>query len=445
MTDQPIPGVTPPNWGAQLLEWIEDGLDSHAVAKFLAKCEADQGDVSMLIVGDSLTAIYGTPWTELLPVKIGERFPALTVELDQWNGDNSPWPNPGDYGGAPVTLQTGTGANTLRVWNGGAGGTNTRFPLHQLDLMVRAPNPDLVLIAYGANEFATTATHTPDDIRAAYLCLTESIKHAAPEASILCISQHPIAAPGGADSFMVAEVVRELCELRGHGYVNMTQVFADLGADMDDYLQDGTHANQLGQDLWTDTLWDRVFSRRVRAPSAELPSGFEAPAGRELLVNGKFASFAAPPALTGWLASNVTLAKDTVNYEATNGNAYSVKMTSTGAGIAVVLQAVSAPALARLKGRYVTLTARVRVDTPAASDTSSRGTVWLYDGVTFVKGLFDAWTQGKFVYHAVTLKVSTAATQLTAYLVCDDAVAAGTINQWDWASMVEGIVPGWGV
>lgn len=419
-----------------------DGGAEAATARLMSKLRADHGDASLVYVGDSTTAIYGTPWTTRLATKLGQQFPSYTVKIAQWNTNNTPYVDPGVYG-AWTTLQTGTGAHTLWVYNGGAGGTNLFYPLTQLENMVVAPNPDLVVIDHGANQLLFTGTHTPDDFRAAYLVLTESIRAVVPSTPLLCMSQHIITTPGAPDSFLIAEEVRQVCEARGYGYVNMTQVSADYGAAWaTGYMSDGAHANDAGQQVWADTLWKRAFAKAKPQNVPQMPSSFLSPVGKDLLLNGQFSSFAPPAAPYGWVASNVTLAKDTVNTENVNGNGYSLKMTSTGAGVATLGQGVSAALLNRLKGRYVTLTARVRADTPAADSTSSRGTLQLYDGVSSTMGIYDIWSDGAFVYHSITQKVSAAATQLTCWLVCDNlGTNVGTINQWEWVTLVEGVLP----
>jgi lysophospholipase L1-like esterase len=412
-----------------------------ATARLMSKLRANQTDASLVYVGDSTTAIYGTPWTTRIATKLAAQFPAYTVKIAQWNTNNTPYIDPGDYG-TWTTLQTGTGSHTLWVYNGGAGGTNCRYPLTRLTNMVVTPAPDLVIIDHGANELAFTSSHLPDDFRAAYLCLTESIRAAVSTASLLCVSQHVVTTAGAPDSFLVAEMIRQVCEARGYGYVNMTQVFADLGAARTDYMTDGAHCNDLGQTLWADTLWSRAFVGTLTDVTPQMPSTFVNPVGKDILLNGQFGSFDGTNAPYGWVLANATLAKDTVNFEGTNGNAYSLKMTSLGTGIATLYQGVSATILARLKGKYVTLTAKVNALNPVADSSSSRGTLQLYDGTTASAGIFDIWSDGNFVYHSVTLKVSPTATQLTAYLICDNlGTNVGTVNSWEWATLVEGILP----
>lgn len=449
------PAGSPGGSDASFAEWLADAesltyaalhaqLDpaGAATSRLLGKLRADQGDASLVFVGDSSLAIYGTPTPDRIAGALGDEFPSYTVKIARWNDTNTYTPVPGEYGD-PETLRTGTGDNTLWVYNGGAGSTNLHFPLTQLGALVVVPQPDLVVIDYGGNQGPLTSTNTADAFRASYLCLTESIREAVPTASLLCISQHPSDAGGLFDSYVAADMIREVCEARGYGYVNMTQVFHDLGGDAGDYLEDGVHPNDAGQVLWFDTIWRRAFHRNVLAPAAQMPSSFIYPAGRDLLNNGLFAAFDGSTAPTGWVAANVTLAKDAVNTEGSNGNGYSVKMTSTGVGSGGFLsQSVGALLLARLKGKYVTLTARVRADTPSASSSSNRGGVFLYDGVTFAQGVPDIWSDDQFVYHAITLRVDEAANQVTCALVCDnDADAVGTVNQWEWACLVEGVLP----
>jgi len=420
---------------------VVDPSAAAAAVRLMSKLQANQSDASLVYVGDSTTAIYGTPWTTRIAQRLAGAFPAYTVKIAQWNTNNTPYVDPGDYA-AWTTLQTGTGSHTLWIYNGGAGGTNCRYPLTRLTNMVVTPNPDLVIIDHGANELAFSATHIPDDFRAQYLCLTESIRAAVPTAAMLCVSQHVVTTAGAPDSFIVAEMIRQVCEARGYGYVNMTQVFADLGSARTDYMTDGAHCNDLGQTLWSDTIWKRVFSNIGTAPQPQLASTFTAPVGKDLLTNGQFSSFDGTSAPTGWTAANVTLSKDTVNFEGTNGSAYSLKMTSTGTGVATLYQSANAQTLARLKGKYATLTARCRATSPAADSTSSRAVVNLYDGVTDAQGIYDVWSDGDFVYHSVTLKISPSANQVTSYLICDNlGTNVGTVNAWEWATLVEGILP----
>jgi lysophospholipase L1-like esterase len=421
---------------------VTDLSASAAAVRLLSKLDANHGDASLVYVGDSTTAIYGTPWTTRIADMLADRYPEYTVKIAQWNGDNTPYTDPGAYG-SWTTLQIGTGSHTLWVYNGGAGGSNLFYPLTQLAAMVRVPNPDMVMIDHGANQVLFTSTHTPDDFRASYLCLTEAIREALPATPILCISQHVITTPGAPDSFIVAEMVRQVCEVRGYSYVNMTQVSADIPTWAADYMQDTAHANDAGQIVWADTIWDRVFSDETRPEIVpQLPSSFIQPSGHDLLVNGSFTAFDGVNAPVGWVVANATPSKDLVNFENTYGLNYAYKMVSLGTGVAATYQGVLPTILERVKGKYVTLTARVRINSPAPDVSSLRGTLQLYDGVTAVAGIYDMWSEGAFIYHSVTLRVDEAATQLTAYLICDNlGTNVGTSNTWEWVTLVEGVIP----
>lgn len=418
-----------------------------AASRFLAKLKANKSDVNLVFLTDSTGSSYAVDsgWTEQIGIRLGDRFSEITVKQREWNG------NVADVGGSEEwgsweTLHTGSGDHTLWVHKGVVGGTNTRYPLARMQAMVTDNNPDLIVIGHGANELYESATSTRDSIRSTYLCLTEALRRAVPNASLILCSQHVIPPEGSvvvADSVMMMENIALVAMLTGAGFVNETLPFLEIYDDITEYLiEDLVHCNQKGHDLWAETFWNQAFSIEAAPVNHQRPSSFVMPIARSLLSNGLFTSFVPPAAPTGWAGSNVTMEKDTVNTTGENGNGWALKMTSLDTGISVLQQSVNAYILALYKGEYVTLCACSRLESPLPDFASGKGVVAVYDGINYSAGIPDMWSDDEFVYHAITHKVHLSATQIRADLMCESAPAvAGTITQYEWATLVPGPIP----
>ena len=168
--------------------------------------------------------------------------------------------------------------------------------------------------------------------------------------------------------------------------------------------------------------------------SARVASPFTLP-GINLLTNGTFSDFAAPPALPGWTASAATLSKDTTNYESKNG--WAVKGVTTGTGGGSMYQLLP---IRRVRGQVITFAGRFYI--PAAQVSSQPGRVQLSGDGGFVTVASGALTlvRDRYIWAFVTGRIPEASTFITASVIFGNG-AVGQEASIDRASLVLGNFP----
>lgn len=403
-----------------------------ASQRIMKKLEHDSADANLVVCSDS-TAAYTTTWPYKLGVALAARYPAWTVVYTPWDDGSMDWDT-------PVELQSGSGDHTLTIWNASVSGNPMSYFLPYIPEMVSDQDPDLVLISLGHNDYAVEARR-PGCWRDQMLALTQDIAAHAPHAGITLIAQNKRT---GNSDYELSQVLRHdeyqwVAQARGYGYIDVWQAFMDTG-DPDAYLSDGLHPNTAGQTLFTDTVLKAFEYRPWQDLPAQLPSSFLEGAVN-LLPNGSFATFASPPTLTDWTASNCTLAKNSTNYE--SSNAYSVRMTASSAASSHI----TSDTAARLKmgkncrGYWVTFAARIRIAT--ASGTLNAALQLVSDGTDAVS-TFTAFNLGdydRFCWMVLSKYVPSDATYLAPYIYASTSSNASADVSVDRAILVRGLLP----
>jgi lysophospholipase L1-like esterase len=317
----------------------------------------------MLVLSDS-TGVGGQ-WPWRLANHLAATYQTWTIRHVAWVDGETTWR-------APMVVQSGSGPRVLTVYNGSVGRTNTRY--HQTNnfpARVTALRPDLVFVSHGHNFPPISAT----EVRSELLALTELVSAACPEAEMVMVAQNPRA--DGRMRLRQAEVAK-IAQWRGYGFVDVYRALLeqDPGVSVDPspgalLAADGVHPNAAGQTLFFDSIRD-ALDGPLRSLGHQAESSF-AVSATNLVANGNFADFAAPPTLPNWTAINVAISRDSVNYEGSHG--WSVRgERGSNMGGAYIQQKVRA--LGRLRGQLLTAAARVFV--PTANNGHTVGHVEIY-------------------------------------------------------------------
>ncbi|MEQ4518729.1 SGNH/GDSL hydrolase family protein [Pseudarthrobacter sp. B907] len=264
----------------------------------MAKLKANYENAAILVTGDS-TGVYNGPntnWVEFMGQDLAAQFPAYTVKKAAWN-DTSGAYDP------MVTVATGTGPNTLTIYNASVSGKTFEYPLaSRLENLAGAIQPDLILMNNGHNE---SGTLDPVRIPERAITAVESLRVACASASVIVMSQNPridIATTPPNIEGIRAGYFRKVAQLMGYGFVDIHQAFVDSGNVAGLLNSDGLHPNAAGSRLWADNIKAALTYNKSASPLTMAPPAFYVP-GVNLLPNGDFKQFPSPPALPNWTAT----------------------------------------------------------------------------------------------------------------------------------------------
>lgn len=375
----------------------------------MRKLYAGQGG-TLLVLGDS-TGDALDEWVAMLARDLGSQLPRMRVQYVAWADGGSSWP-------ATSELQAGDGTfGTLTVFNCSVGGKETHYFLApNFDAMVAAVIPDLVFINLGHNE--NTAAADPfwrDDL----LALAEMVTAYCPDAELIVTTQNPRTDSSATQAQQRRDMTTRLARMRGWGCIDTYRRFLDgAGALTAGLLLDALHPNAVGEGL----MYDEIRQRIAYVPGAPLRAQTESSLLRPLstvLANADFASFAVPPTLTSWTATQATLSRDAVNFIGPNG--YSVRMVQASAATSYIEQAISGNALKPFLGKRVTFVAwmrrqsgasanagRVHIRTTGGSNTISLNSFATQQG------------QGDFIPVSISGRVDKTAGTVTCRIYCEN-------------------------
>lgn len=386
-------------------------------ARLLGTLKSGLSDANIVVLGDS-TGASTTPgrWVELLTNQLAADWPAYTTIRHDWDNTSKTYLT-------STTVRTGTGAQTLHVYNGSVSGSQTDYPIASYrDTLWSNIQPDVILVNYGHNDGTAVSSEIT---RWRMLILLDALSRACATASIIFMSQNPRTDAPTISALRAADY-RELAQLRGFGFIDVQQAFADLGnqAVWSTYLlPDGLHPAAAtdtglnnGQDLWFRTVY-RSFRYSPRlTPTPQTQSGVFTQA-RSFLANSDFADFWGG-VLPGWTATNATLVPDTTNFE-NPANGYGVRIQSVAAAQTGIQQTIDARPF---RGEWVTVAARMYVPS-GQSATAGRVNLNDFQGSSKTVIAFQS-SRGRFVWIPVTMRVSPLATTVQVTVWADTATVA---------------------
>ena len=371
---------------------------------------------NMIVLGDS-TGDETTEWIYLLAQLLAADFPAVTVQYRLWDTGTSNY-------GAATTIQTGSGAATLTVWNASiAGATALRFSGADFVSGVRpasmGADPDLVILSYGHNGGAAIENQISMTGTMAAL-----VNRFLPFTPIILIGENPVTT----DSTMSAKVrvFRSLAAEQNFGWIDVHAFFIQYAVPLANYYIDTVHPNAAGSALWANCA-HQAFKFNRNAVSG---------GGLSTLNRGVFYAADSYAAFLDWAATaGVSVSRDTATFE-TNGE--STKLTGLGTTAAYIYKTIiSDQDIIAYRGRYVSVSLRVWLPSTVAANA---GQVALYDGTTTVLMPY-APKQNAWVTQSITLKVGDAATALTAYIYLSTSTGTTDLCYVDRITVTDGPLP----
>lgn len=421
-----------------------------ACQRLLKKLYRDAEDAVVVVIGDSASAGGSASWPGMLGTSLATRYPTFTVKIMAFNDTTKAYD-------AATTLATGSGANTLWILNGAVAGMNISyqrdyidevlFGLDTLPVGINAKQPDLVFISHGHNEppgFSGVGLPQRWDQRQRMNLLLQLIRAHAPQTGIAVILENEITS--GTDRVAAQHVQQDAYAMAaqdsGADVIDVWQAFHDTGS-VSTYLADGIHPNTAGRQLIRDLLLRYLNYGKDASVTPSPPSSILNPTVN-LLQNGAFSQFSAPPTLPGWTATHLTLSKDTTHFESQNGYA----LRAVGDGSAGLLQALLSNGLSKeLRSRWITLLVRQRVTAGSYAGTQP-GVVNLasmtYDGsyhVVYEQDSQPIYRTDAFVWNSVSLYVDPTTDYVRVLLKPDYATGSTIDVTFDRVILVPGVLP----
>lgn len=392
-------------------------LDIPAIgqAKPLLKIlEEDTGDATIVVLGDS-TGNQTFEWVYVYSGLLAAKYPNFTVEYYLWNVA-------GEVFDAAETLQTGSGSNTLKIYNSSIAGAKPIVHLaDNFAPQITDISPDLVIISHGHN--CTDSNRTYYQLSS----LTESILEALPDTPIILTAQNPHTDTTLMDS--ITGSVRELAASKGYGVLDVHNVFKLADPTYSNLYTDTVHPNATGYSIWAAYVNERIRYEADLGYSQQ-DSSFATKRG--------FDSKLKITDTSNFVTSGTgSISRDSTNFE-TGGE--SLSLSSTASTYHAYNTFVGSNDIANYKGKWVTLAVRMR--NPAANDQTKRpALLQFYDGVSTVTSEAIPPSGDAWFWNVVSLKVSASATFLRYYIYpCATASASNTI-QVDRISVCEGRLP----
>jgi lysophospholipase L1-like esterase len=391
---------------------------------------------NLLVLSDSTSDEIGE-WSDLLIRAYAGRFPLSTVQETTWVDGGSTYPT-------VSTVQSGDGAHgTLTLYNCSVPslGRPSYFLAPYFDAMVAAVQPDLVIVSLGHNEASAAALpFWRDDL----LGLMETVTLYVPGCEVIALTQNPRTDGSAANQAQRRWVTANLAALRGWGLIDTYRLFLDgAGNTMTDLLKsDGIHPNAVGEQAMFNEVWRHL----VYAPGpvgfvSRVQSSLAAPQSASVpLANADFSSFASPPTLTSWTATQSTLTKDATHYEGPNG--YAVRQQSASAATSYIEQSITGDALKPYVGKVMTFAARIYVP---SGQNSNVGRIHMRTtgGSNTISLNSTARTQGQgaFRWQLVSGRVDATAGTLVCRIYCENGASGTGDMTVDRVCLAVGVLP----
>lgn len=368
----------------------------------------DAGDVNLLFIGDS-TGDATNEWIYLFAQWLATEYPTHSVSYRLWSTTS--------YAAASA-LSTGSGANTIRIWNASVAGT---APIHHMGsnfaAAITATSPDLIIWNHGHNLLAQEGL-----ARAEFVGPMDQVRMALPSVPQAAVRQNP----RRDDSLMAITVgaLDALAEDYGDlALIDAYSLFIAQGKAGALY-GDNLHPSAAGSQLFLQaakTAWNG--SRAGDSPA--VTDAFLESLGTNLLANADFSD----PSYVGGTPTGWSVTGDTACTLETTikdaGKSQCMKITSTAASSGL-LQTIASPAT--LQNKQATIAVRMYVPAgqsqlaagvssirlaPVGSYTISRGNSGVDGWRWFV---VTTPNLGAFANFRVTLNAIAAATSSTVYI-----------------------------
>lgn len=392
---------------------------------------ANARDVNILMIGDS-TGDTTSEW-------IYKFFDALTISSHSIV--YHPWDDTGGVYTTPVTLFTGTGVNTLHIWNASVGGSRGVYFLGtKYANAVVATEPDLVIFNTGINN---SAAGNQTLIRSELMSVYAQIQRSFPEAAFAAVLQNP-----NRDSTVITSVVaawEDIAALRpGLTLVDTHARFLALDKASSLYT-DAIHPNTTtGTQLYVDAAI-AAWSRGYRGDHTPDAPWFDTE-GADLLLNGDFALFSGAAPDNWTKTANLTSVKELTIIDPLGNPGWSVKLTDAGgSAFSRLTQTLGTTPRDTIRGQTITIAARVYI--PANMPQGAGRLAFAFSSVSMGTTTHTTRTEttGRDGWRDIILAgipVPTDATSPVVSLYYDSAIpSVANSVYWGRAAMFVGLVP----
>jgi len=414
-------GMTPDQIGGVL------STSSSAAGQLISKLDDDKYDCCVFVFSDS-TGNSQTEWVYLYSQWLASLYPAYSVEYYLWDDDN-------DVYFSGVDIQTGTGSNTLRIYNGAVPGSR---PAHLLgekypSAVLAIPDADLIicnhghnfLSYHGADESNIYSGRVPIFLEAfsQILCRHDG-------AGVIMLTQNPLR---DSDDYAPQYIaIKNTAGLINADVADSYVGFVEANKDSSLYI-DNIHPSDQGTAIYLNAIKTCHNSRIHKAAYNPVSKS-----SRNLLSNGNFNLFDSSLP-DDWTGSNATASKDTTIFESDSG--YSVSLSKTTPGSQSYLtQNLTTNQKQSLRGCYLTFAVRIYVP---SGQSGTVGRVALMtnskssNNYPVVSDAVDGWS-----WRMISVYFSPSDSYLFARIYIDSGTSEDTANiKIDRAILCRGRIP----
>lgn len=341
----------------------------------------------------------------------------LSAQYPTWNFKNAAW-NTVSYNAQTDIVPPTGGPRTANHWNASInGGIANRFAGSNFKAAVVDKNPDVIFLNYGHNG-STTAERQLDFFDELAMKLAQELPHV----PVILIGQNPTQSDN-TSSNKQHKALMALASRNDWGFISVHDAFLQSGVPLATLMFDEVHPNDAGYTLGAQTIVDACTPSRGSYGYGT--RGYAIP----------FRTYSSPLEFSDWIAANVTVTHNTVNFE-TTGRA--ITITNTTPGLGYLYRAIAGDdEIKAVQGKYLVATIKQRV---VAGNDGSSGRVDLHDNTGFTSAVGVLQDDG-FIYFTVRRKIAANATYVHLYIYPNTEVGITNSITIERVSVAIGISP----
>lgn len=326
----------------------------HSTAKLFNKLAGDSGDACILVVGDS-TGNEQTEWIYLYASWLANQFPKYTVNYYMWGATSY---------AAPVIIQSGTGTNSLDIYNASVAGSkpNKFAGANFKAAVVDIPRVDLFILNHGLNLIISSTRdqyffRTPE-----YLEFIASVTQIHDGCGVVMMAQNP---RRDDDNYQVVyNAIIDAASVINSDVSNAYLKFIAENKNPALYA-DNVHPNSAGQQLFLSAI--KEISNTGIPRSALSPFNGS---GKNIYEND-FSGYSSG-APSGWELISSSASLENSIFE-TAGK--SVKLTSVAGNVSLMQYTIPINDIYQIRNKWITLTARLYIDPASVGQVGLVG-IW---------------------------------------------------------------------
>jgi hypothetical protein len=353
---------------------IDNGVFAHpALGNFLFHAEQATSSMAILVNSDS-TGNGNDEWVYFFAQWLTTKYPKFTIRYRIWDEGTNAYL-------APVSMNTGTTAFFMDLWNFAVAGSAPQYILGLNKITNGIKNicnkttyPDvsdqinLIISNHGHN-----AWNDPRPINNVlyHAMFSETVLQHHPYASFMQIRQNP-----WRDDYLNEPRIRwatDWAHSRGFAVANAWDKFVALGKAANLYA-DNIHPSQglgnTGTQLMLNSVTEQLNKKFMPGNSVGFDSLLNL-ASKNIIPNGNFLTWTdvnLPP--DGWTVTGGTCLKDTTVYIDT-AKKFSCKVTALGGAACNLKLEVLTTDSDKLEGGWYTMAVRMKVDTVVGNTTNA--------------------------------------------------------------------------